>query len=174
MDIQVAMLAISFLLMLGSCPIEATSDLYKVILKRVIDRISQTMMDKVTMISYVNIFDNHGQPPSKMVSDVLNQLEVPKLIFNKEDVTVKVRDRFTWQESGGIAIWSVANNPKINETDLKNQLWTLDQNISGFKKCTTIVIDEFGMLEKMFDRDEVRYRAPEKMHCPAIIIRPSG
>lgn len=138
-----------------------------------IDMLSRSIQNKVKTVSYVSIVGDHGQTPPEAITDILNGLDASKYMFNREDVTNGVRNHFSIHESGGIAIWALPGESETKETDLKNQLWTLDQNVSGFKRCVVVVIDEFGKLDEMFDRNTGRYRAPGRLHCPAILIRPS-
>lgn len=165
MDFQLTMLALLLLL-----NIELASTLEQDILNKAIGLIEKWMMEEVTMISYVKVVDNQVQPSTKTVKDTLDKLEAPKFTFNIEELNDEVRDYFTMQESGGIAIFTLP--PVADGLELKNQIWTLDQSISGFKRCVSILIDEFGTTRVIFDVNKGRYQAPQKMHCPAVIIKP--
>lgn len=136
-----------------------------------IERVAEFVEDDFMPISYINVVDNHEQLPPKMITDILQRLEGPKYVFNREEVTTEVRDHIYMHASGGIAIWWLPEKPAGNQTELKDQIWSLDQNVSGFKKCITIIIDDFGRFREIFDQDQRRYQAPEKLHCPTVLIR---
>lgn len=142
------------------------------IVKLAIEKMAESFMDKSMMMSYVSVADYHGRSPPKMVTDILETLEGPKYTFSREDVTDEIRDHFSIHEHAGIAIWSLLED-RSDAAQLKNQLWTLDQNLSGFKRCLTVLIDEIGTLRKLFDLDKGRYQAPEKLHCHTVLLKPS-
>lgn len=136
------------------------------------DGASEFIKEDFMTTSYLNILEKNGTNPS-MVAQTLEHLEAPKYAFNREDLTMAIRDHFSMQESGGIAIWTPSRRSHIHEKELKNQLWKLDQNISGFKRCLTIVIDEYGSLKEIFDWRTGRFEAPDNLHCPTVLIRTS-
>lgn len=137
------------------------------IFKTIIVRGSEFVEDNKMTISFLKVLENNGNN-SKMVVQILNQLEAPRYTFNREDVTISVRDHFSMHESSSIAIWV----PPMR-SELKDQLWKLDQNVSGFKQCLTILIDEFGSLKEIFDWKTGRFEAPENLHCPTALVRAS-
>lgn len=145
-----------------------TASIEQEIVKTILVKSSQSMMDKVTRISYVSIVDNKKQPHSKLVTDVLNELGTQNFMITREMVDSYFRF-FAYYESGIISIWSLCSI--TNETELRRQFKAVDQGSSGSKRCLAVVIDENGSFDELFDQVKGKYQAPEKMHCPSILIR---
>lgn len=169
MDLQKLIPCLVLLIIASSASSSSKQD----ILSAAIGQIEKSIKDKFMTISYVNVVDDHSQPPPTIVMDIMNMIEAPKYTFSREEVTQDVRDHFATHESAGIAIWSPTNMTNKSNNDLKKKLWSLDQNISGFKRCVIVVIDEFGSFRKLFDLDKGTYDAPEKLHCLTVLIKPS-
>lgn len=144
------------------------------LMKAAIGQLSESVKDRIGMIGIVGIVDDHGTSQLKTIIHLVQEMDAPMYMFNREQVTPNVRDQISLYESSGLAIWPLPEDSFFDSADeLKNKLWTLDQNISGFKRCVTVVIDESRSLRKLFDKNQGRYQAPEKMHCHTVLMEHS-